>query len=135
VNQLVRGRIDFEGFRGWYSDLPPGRRRALTYLLCGFAHQAGVSFSTWGEALAASGLPASAAVVRQLLVAGRGEYSVFRLFELVEAVPEEDLPTAFRLLVYRFGTAEGDVYRASRRSTAATGGTAASWTSGWCGTC
>lgn len=42
VNQLVRGRIDFEGFRTWYTALPPDQRRGLTYLLCEFAHQAGV---------------------------------------------------------------------------------------------
>jgi hypothetical protein len=115
VNQLVRGRIDFEGFRAWYLALPSDQRRALTYLLCEFAHQAGVDATTWDEALAASGLSATDAVAQRVLAAGRGEHPVFRLYELVVAVPEEDLPTTFRLFVYLFGTAEGAVYRRERK--------------------
>jgi hypothetical protein len=111
VNQLVRGQIDFEGFRAWYAALPSEQRRALTYLLCEFAHQAGVSDASWDVALVASGLPASDPVVQEVLSAGRGEHPLFRLYEFVVAVPEEDLPTAFRLFVYLFGTAEGRVYR------------------------
>ena len=115
VNQLVRGRIDFDGFRAWYDTLPPEQRRALTYLLCEFAHQAGVRDDTWDEALAASGLPASDPVVQRLWSARRAEFPVFPLYEFVVAVPEEDLPTVFRLFVYLFGTAEGAVYRGERK--------------------
>jgi hypothetical protein len=115
VNQLVRGRIDFDGFRAWYETLPPEQRRALTYLLCEFAHQAGVRAGTWDEALAASGLPASDPVVQRLWFARRAESPVFPLYEFVVAVPEEDLPAVFRLFVYLFGTAEGTVYRGERK--------------------
>lgn len=111
VNQLVRGRIDFEGFRAWYATLRAERQRTLTYLLCEFAHQAGVNNATWNNALSASGLSASDPVVQQLLAAGRVEDPVFRLYDVLVALPEEDLRTAFWLFVYLFGTAEGFVYR------------------------
>lgn len=110
VNQLVRGRIDFEGFRSWYVVLPPEQQRSLTYLLCEFAHQAGVNDATWDEALAASGLLVSDRGVIQVLSAGRGEHPIFRLYDLLMSVPEEELPTVFRLFVYLFGIAEGRVY-------------------------
>jgi len=111
VNQLVRGRIDFDGFQAWYAALPPEQRRALTYLLCEFAHQAGVDDATWDEALAASGLSASDPLVQRVLSARQAEYPVFPLYQFVVAVPEDDLPNVFRLFVYLFGTAEGEVYR------------------------
>ena len=111
LNQLVRGRIDFEGFRDWYTALSLYRQRSLTYLLCEFAHQAGVDAASWAAALAASGLTASNPVALRVIAAGRGEHPVFRLHELVVAVPAGDLPTVFRLFVYLFGTAEGAVYR------------------------
>jgi hypothetical protein len=111
VNQLIRGRIDFDGFWAWYGSLELARRRALAYLLCEFAYQAGVTDAIWDDALAASGLPASDPVVQQVLATSRGELPLFRLYEFLEAVPEKDLPAAFRLFVYLFGTAEGRVYR------------------------
>lgn len=110
VNQLVRQRIDFEGFRAWYDALP-AQRRALTCLVGEFAHQAGVSDATWEEALAASGLSVDEPVVRQVWSVRRGEHPLFRLYEFVAAVPDDLLPTVFRLFVYLFGTAEGRVYR------------------------
>lgn len=115
VNQLVRSRIDFEGFRTWYATLPFEQRRALAYLLCEFAHQAGVDDTTWDEALAASGLPASHPLVQRVLAAGRDNAPVFRLYEFVVSAPEDDLPTAFRLFVYLFGIAEGGVYRSESK--------------------
>jgi uncharacterized protein DUF5958 len=115
VNQLVRGRIDYEGFRAWYAALSSEQRRALTNLLCEFAHQAGVTGDTWDEALAASGLSPSDPVVQAVRSAGQGEDPIFRLYEFVVAVPEEDLPTVFRLFVYLFGMAEGRVYRSESK--------------------
>jgi hypothetical protein len=41
LNQLVRGRVDFDGFASWYTPLLPAQRIALTFCLCEFAHQAG----------------------------------------------------------------------------------------------
>lgn len=111
VNRLIRGQIDIEGFGGWYATLPPDHRRGLTFLLCEFAHQAGVDNGTWEEALAASGLLASDMVVQQLMAAGRDKNPLFRLYDLVMAVPEVDLPKVFQLFVYLFGIAEGQVYR------------------------
>jgi len=112
VNQLIRGRIDFEGFQTWYVALAPDRRRALAYLLCEFAHQAGVDHTVWNEALATSGLLADDPVVQQVLLAGRGRYLMLRLYHFMVAVSEADLPTIFKLFVYLFGEAEGGVYRA-----------------------
>jgi len=111
INQLVRGRIDYDGFRAWYAALQTDRRRALMYQLCEFAHQAGVTADTWDEALAAGGLAASDPVAQAVLSAGRSEHPVFRLYEFVVAVPENDLPTAFKVFVFLFGIAEGRVYR------------------------
>jgi hypothetical protein len=111
VNQLIRGRIDFAGFQAWYSDLTPDRRRALTYLLCEFAHQAGVDETIWNDALAASGLPAGDPVVQQVLSSGRDKHPMLSLYHFMVAVPESDLPTVFMLFVHLFGEAEGRVYR------------------------
>jgi hypothetical protein len=130
VNQLIRGRIDFDAFQSWYAALPPARRRALTGLLCEFAHQAGVSDFIWEEALAASGIPAGP-VVQRIWSARRGEHPTFRLHDVVDAASDEDLPTVFKLFVYLFGVAEGRVYRGESKKCATTGGTATCWTSGW----
>lgn len=111
LNQLVRGRINFEGFEAWFASLLSDQRRALTCLLCEFAHQAGVGVYTWHEAMTASGLPTSDPVVQRVLAAGRCEHPVFPLYDLVSAVTEEEMPTVFRLFVYLFGIAEGAVYR------------------------
>ena len=111
INQLVRGRIDYDGFRTWYDTLPADQRRSLTHLLCEFANQAGVWDFTWDEALAASRLPASDPVVQRLRSARRAASAVFPLYQVAAEVPEEDLPTAFQLMVYLFGTAEGYRYR------------------------
>jgi hypothetical protein len=115
MNQLVRARIDLDGFQAWYETLPLEGRGALTYMLCEFAHQAGVHESTWDEALAASGLPSSDPVVRRLWAARRDEFQAFPLYEFVRAAPEKDLPTVFRLFVYLFGIAERAVYRAESK--------------------
>jgi hypothetical protein len=111
VNQLIRHRIDFEGFRDWYASLSPEQRRALAYLLCEFAYQAGVSDAIWDEALVASGLPAADSVVQQVWCVRQAEYPLVRLYEFLQALPDVALPTVFRLFVYLFGTAEGRVYR------------------------
>ncbi|MDB5312590.1 MAG: hypothetical protein JWO38_6792 [Gemmataceae bacterium] len=115
VNQLVRGRIDVESFRGWFTALPPEHRRALTYLLCEFAHQAGVTEAIRDEALAASGLSPTDQVVQQVWSVRRAEFPVFPLYTFVVAVSEAALPTVFRLFVYLFGVAEGRVYRGESR--------------------
>ena len=111
VNQLVRGRIDFDGFRAWYRSLPAEQRRAMTYLLCEFAHQAGVDDTTWDDALAQSGLPASNPVVQRLWSTRRAEFAVLPLYTFVMGVPDDDLPTVFKFFVYLFGTAEGASFR------------------------
>lgn len=111
MNQLVRGRIDIDGFQAWFASLPLERRRALTYQLCEFAYQAGVDNALWDDAFSVSGLHAADPVVRQALVVGRGENPVFRLYDLVVAVPEDDLAIVFPLFVQLFGLAEGRVYR------------------------
>ena len=112
VNQLVRGRTNFEGFQAWYDAIAPDQRQSLACLLCELAHQAGVDDGIWDEALTASGVTATEPVVRRVLAAGRMEFPVSRLYELIIALPEKDLPTVFRLVVHLFGTAEGKVYRA-----------------------
>lgn len=111
VNQLVRGRIDFEEFHFWYASLPPEQRRALTNLLCEFAYQAGVDHAIWDQALTVSGQSADDPVVQQVFAICKIQHPEYRLYELVMTVPENELPTVFRLFVYLYGTAEGKVFR------------------------
>lgn len=111
LNQLVRERIDIDGFRAWYDSLPAEGRRALTHVLCEFAHQAGVSESTWTEALSASGFSESNPLVAEVLSVGRAKHGGFMLGQFLRDISDEDLPTAFELFVYLFGVAEGTVYR------------------------
>lgn len=51
VNQLVRGRINFNDFKGWYDSLPVSEQCALVVKLCEFAYQAGFDEEVYNEAL------------------------------------------------------------------------------------
>src|SRR5262245_48593938 len=111
VNQLVRNRMDIEGFRAWYSTLDPARRKSLTHLLCEFAHQAGVNDEMWNEALIASGLPTNGPVVQQVWSVRRTEWPTIPLYQMVEGLSDEALSAVFELFVYLFGIAESRVFQ------------------------
>ncbi|QEL13417.1 DUF5958 family protein [Limnoglobus roseus] len=111
MNQLVRGRIDYKGFCTWYEALPPEQRRGLTGLLLEFAHQAGVTEQLWNEALMASGLTESDGVVQRLWIARKADNTGLALHKFIWALPATELPTLFRVAVYLFGIAEGNVFR------------------------
>jgi hypothetical protein len=115
VNQLVRHRIDFKGFRAWFTDLPFERRRALTCLLCEFAYQAGVSIANWDESLSAIDVPATDPVVEQLCSLRQSDHPLFALFGFLEKLPAAELPVAFKLFVYLFGVAESRAYRSESK--------------------
>ncbi|MDB5310195.1 MAG: hypothetical protein JWO38_4397 [Gemmataceae bacterium] len=116
MNQLVRRRVDFEGFENWYAALMPAQRLALTYCLCEFAHQAGVTDAVFEEALAVARLSADHPIVARLLGCRRnGVSGLLGMYEVLTALGDADLAVAFRLFVSLFGAAEGRVYRGERK--------------------
>jgi hypothetical protein len=120
LNQLVRGRIDYKGFRAWYDALPPDGQRELAWTLCEFAHQAGVNQARFGEAVELAGLAADHPLVAHVsalctpLWERRGG-SLFELYDWVKKLPDTERPVVFRLFVFLFGVAEGRVYRGETR--------------------
>ena len=117
MNQLVRGRVDFEGFEGWYAALQPAQRLALTDSLCEFAHQAGVTDAAWDEALVTARLPPAHPVVSRMLQCRRDEFpDSLGMHGVLTALGGDELATAFRLFVALFGAAEGRVYRGERKA-------------------
>jgi hypothetical protein len=120
VNQLVRGRIDYHGFRSWYEILSADAQRELSLTLSEFAHQAGVNGSRFEEAVGAADLPTDHPLVRQVrdfctpLWERRGG-SLYELSQWVEELSDTDRAVIFRLFVFLFGVAEGRVYRGETR--------------------
>ena len=109
LNQLVRGRIDFDGFGRWFDSLSPAQRVALADTVFGYAHQAGLTDPVFDEAVRAAGLPTDHPVVRRLWDARRGrdfEY-LFHPDRFLTPLDEADRRTACRFFVALFGTAEG----------------------------
>jgi hypothetical protein len=116
MNQLVRRRVDFEGFDAWYAALPPAQRLSLTDCLCEFAYQAGVNNAVFDESLATAHLPANHPVVARLLESRRDGFPhQFGMHEVLSVLGEADLAVAFRLFVSLFGIAEGRVYRGEKK--------------------
>jgi hypothetical protein len=117
MNQLVRTRIDFDGFRSWYESLPPTGQRELTWMLCEFAHQAGVNHARFAEAVELAGMPADHPLVERVVsycapLWERRGGSLLELHEWAEHLPDAERDVAFRLFVFLFGVAEGRVCRA-----------------------
>jgi len=120
LNQLIRGRIDYESFRAWYDALPPDAQRELAWTLCEFAHQAGVNRARFAEAVELAGLAADHPLVAHVSAAcmplwERRGGSLFELYQWLEKLPGAERAVVFRLFVFLFGVAEGRVYQAETR--------------------
>jgi hypothetical protein len=112
MNRLVRNRIDFDGFRSWYDTLPSEGQRELTSLLWTFAHEAGVDESRFEEAVVRAEVPSDHPVVDQARAFGKDDLAALvGLDRWVEGLPDAERSIAFKLFVFLFGIAEGQVYR------------------------
>ena len=114
VNQLVRGRIDIEGFKDWYSQLSTQEQHDLINCLHEFAYQAGANEQTWAKALTLAGLGNDVVLAQNIqsfhvLEIGLHLTGDFRRW--TEDLSDDDRYASFIILVYLFGVAEGSVFR------------------------
>jgi hypothetical protein len=114
INQLVRGRIDIEGFKQWYGQLATQERLGLMNCLHEFAYQAGVNDYIWADALSLAGFGNDGVIaqdIRSFHVAELGLHFSGDFYSWLENLSEDDKYTTFVILVYLFGVAEGSVFR------------------------
>jgi hypothetical protein len=113
VNQLVRGRIDFSGFKQWYDALSIPEQSALTTTLCGFVYQAGFDEETYSDALSEAGLDTSNPLVVHAKSFDKPyEFlNLFGLYTWLTQLDEAKRLTVFKMFVYLFGKAEGSCYQ------------------------
>ena len=114
INQLIRSRIDFEGFNAWYAALSPRQRDSLTTTLFIFAYQAGVDEHTWQQAAAIGGFTHRTELVENirsfhLTDIGLHDWSGFNSW--FDALSASDRAATFAVAVFLFGVAEGAVFR------------------------
>jgi Family of unknown function (DUF5958) len=114
INQLIRGRIDFDTFDSWYTSLSPDERSSLISTLFFFAYQAGVDEATWQQAATIGEFGHHAELVRNvksfhLTDIGLHDGAGFDLW--LETLSPNDKNTTFRIGVFLFGVAEGNVFR------------------------
>lgn len=113
VNQLVRGRIDFDGFKEWYNSLPIPGQSVLITTLCEFAYQAGFDGGICREALSEADLDADNPLVVHTMSFHK-PYEFLNLFGLctwLTRLDEAKRFTVFKVYVYLFGKAEGARYQ------------------------
>ena len=116
ANQLVREKIDLEGFAAWHEQLSLPEQLALTGCLCEFAWQAGVDETVWNEAV-------SAANLKDSLVAKTGSFlrkphflDLVGFDNWLKPLEESDRFAIFTFSVHLFGVAEGRVYRNEQKA-------------------
>jgi hypothetical protein len=113
VHQLVRGGIDFDGFKRWHDSLSIPEQSALTATLCEFAYQAGFDEDTYSDALSGASLDAS----NPLVVHAKSFHkpyeflNLFGLYTWLTQLDEAKRLTVFKLFVYLFGKAEWACYQ------------------------
>jgi len=117
VNQLVRGQIDFEGFKEWYESLSIPEQSSLITTLCEFAFQAGAGEEIYKEALMAATLDAG----NPLVVQAKSFHKPFRFLNMyglrswLTQLEQTERFTVFKMYVYLFGIAEGRVFQGATR--------------------
>src|SRR5262245_10708562 len=125
MSALIRGGVDFDGFRSWYDGLSVPGQRQLTCWLCAFAHAAGLTEARFDEAVDRAGLARGDPLVRQaraLTRDRRDRYGDLADFcEWVGRLPDPERAFVFRLCAYLFGIAEGRLYRGEAEEPAARG--------------
>jgi len=114
INQLIRTRIDIEGFNTWYRDLSPNRQDPLISTLFEFAYQAGVDAATWKESAIIGGFTDHVALVESvksfhLTEIGLHDWTGFNSW--LGSLSAQEKNTTFLIAVVLFGVAEGNVFR------------------------
>jgi hypothetical protein len=118
INQLVRNKINIEGFQAWYAGLSIGERVALIDTLLEFGYQAGIDNRVWEEALATNEGAIREEIVQSLRSfhteeLGFHDWGGFQSWRA--ALSDVDRDALFVLSIYLFGTAEGRAYRNERK--------------------
>ena len=114
INQLVRGRIDIDGFKEWYRQLSTHEQLDLINYLHEFAYQAGANDHTWADVLSLAELGRDVVIaqnIKSFHVAELGLHLTGDFHSWLENLSEDDRYTTFVILVYLFGLAEGSVFR------------------------
>lgn len=112
MNQLVRGRIDFDGFVLWHNALSSEEQSVLIAELCQFAYQAGVDDVIFAEALTKAQLQSSdPVVVLARKVQSHGILNVGGLCDYLKKCPAEERFIFLKIFVHLFGIAEGRVFQ------------------------
>lgn len=120
MNQLVRGRVDFQGFLDWFNTLAADEQAALAYYLFAYANQAGLTSEDCEAALKASSLAHDEPVAKQAQSfwtdkpAGCPDQEGLRRW--LSGLASGDRLLAFKFLAFLFGEAEGRVYRAETKA-------------------
>jgi len=117
INQLVRGRIHFEGFKEWYDSLSVQAQSALIASLCHFAFQAGADGDTYKSAFASAAIDSSNPLVMKAK-SFHDPYEFLNLSGLNSWLTQLDKTerfTVFKMYVYLFGTVEGRVFQGATR--------------------
>ena len=111
VNQLVRGRIDFDAFKEWYISLSTPEQSALSVALYEFACQAEFDEKTYNEALSEAKLSPNAPLALYAKSFHKPHFTDLKgLHNWTTQLNDSDRFTVFRMLVYLFGKAEGTLY-------------------------
>jgi hypothetical protein len=114
INQLIRDRIDVEGFNSWYASLSPSERNSLVTTLFFFAYQAGVEDATWEQA-ADLGRFANQTVlienIKSFHVTEIGLHDWTGFNSWIDTLSSHDKNTTLLIAVFLFGVAEGTVFR------------------------
>jgi hypothetical protein len=111
MNQLVRGKIDLDGFTAWYEQLSQPEQCMLIYQTVEFAYRAGVDEGVWSMALVAINLENNHPIIEQVLSFLRRSFPEWTHFHnWLAQLSDSDRLTIFNLAVYLFGIAEGRAY-------------------------
>ena len=123
VNQLVRGRTDFDSFKSWYDSLlSASEQSALIGVLIDFAYQAGFDEQVYQEAVSVSQVAPDNPIVRlaaspdglfQHVIAQGHRDGYAWLMQL----DDSERFVVFSLFVHVFGKAEGRRYQECNKDT------------------
>jgi len=110
INQLIRERIDVDGFETWYEDLSFDDQQSLIKTLFLFAYQAGVTDATWEQAGSLGGFAGRATLVDKIKSFHLTEISLHDWIGFdswLGGLSSHDKYSTFLVSVYLFGVAAG----------------------------
>lgn len=114
INQLIRPRIDIEGFNAWYTSLSSDDQNSLITTLVDFAYQAGVYTETWDQAASIGEFTKHVALVDNIKSFHQTEIGCHDLTGFgswLHGLSTADKNATFLIAVVLFGVAEGAVFR------------------------